>query len=159
MAWKLLTAFSSFLQRLRTYKTLIIMRPSLDTIVLCLALSSGFAEALPKAPWVEQYARTRGRKSFTSSIAKRNFTEDPPDCVIQNAQTTEAPKKNIWGSLTGDEASGVVSWLFAQPELNLTESEKAGNWDNTMYVLSRSFRAVLSTNRLYQRNCRAYDAQ
>jgi primary-amine oxidase len=106
--------------------------PSLDTFFLCLALSSGFAEALPKAPWVEQYARTRGRKAFTSSVAKRNATEDPADCVIQNAQTTAAPKKNIWGGLTGEEASGVVSWLFAQPELNLTESEKAGNWDNTM---------------------------
>jgi hypothetical protein len=35
--------------------------PSLDTFFLCLALSSGFAEALPKAPWVEQYARTRGK--------------------------------------------------------------------------------------------------
>jgi primary-amine oxidase len=109
--------------------------PSIDNLFLCLALSSGFAEALPKAPWVEQYARTRGRKAFTSSVAKRNVTEDPADCVIQNAQDTVAPKKNIWGGLSGEEASSVVSWLFAQPELNLTESEKAGNWDNTMYVI------------------------
>jgi primary-amine oxidase len=108
--------------------------PSLYTGFLCLALSSSFVEALPKAPWVEQYARTRGRKAFTSSVSKRNVTEDPADCVVQNAQTTDAPKKNIWGGLTGEEASGVVSWLFAQPELNLTASEKAGNWDNTMYV-------------------------
>jgi primary-amine oxidase len=134
------------------------MVPSLDKILLCLALSSSFAEALPKAPWVEQYARTRGRKSFTSSIARRNVTEDPPDCVIQNAQLTQAPKKNIWGSLTGDEASGIVSWLFAQPELNLTESEKAGNWDNTMYVIYSSFSMMSSTNCLSQRNCGAHDA-
>jgi primary-amine oxidase len=108
------------------------MRTTLKKIFLGLLLCSGFAEALPKAPWVEQYARTRGRKHFTSSVAKRNVTEDPPDCVIQNAQIIQAPKVNIWGGLTGPEASGVVSWLFAQPELNLTESEKAGNWDNTM---------------------------
>jgi primary-amine oxidase len=105
---------------------------SLHTILLCFSLSSRFVDALPKAPWVEEYARTRGRKLFTSSVAKRNFTEDPPDCIIRNAQATEAPKKNIWGGLTGEEASGVVSWLFAQSDLNLTESEKAGNWDNTM---------------------------
>jgi primary-amine oxidase len=108
------------------------MLPSLDKFLLYLVLSSSLVEALPKAPWVEQYARTRGRKSFASAVTKRNVTADPLDCVIQNAQKTEAPKKNIWGGLTAAEASGVVSWLFAQPELNLTESEKAGNWDNTM---------------------------
>jgi primary-amine oxidase len=110
------------------------MSPPSSFIVIFLSLLCGATEALPKAPWVEQYARTRGRKHFTSSLSRRdlNNTEDHNDCVIQEARLVMAPKKNIWGSLTGDEASGVVSWLFAQPEFNLTESEKAGNWDNTM---------------------------
>jgi primary-amine oxidase len=110
------------------------MRFSLPTAILGVSLCSGIADALPKAPWVEQYARTRGRKHFTSSVTnvKRNVTEDPPDCIIQSAQTTQAPKTNIWGGLSGQEASSVVAWLFGQPELNLTESEKANNWDNTM---------------------------
>jgi primary-amine oxidase len=108
------------------------MVSSVQIFLFCLSVTSGFVEALPKAPWVEQYARTRGRKFFTSSLAKRNVSEEFPDCVVQNAQKTEAPKKNIWGTLTGEEASGVVAWLFAQPDLNLTVSEKAGNWDNTM---------------------------
>jgi primary-amine oxidase len=108
------------------------MRYSLQAAILGLSLCSGITDALPKAPWVEQYARTRGRKHFTSSVVKRNVTEDPEDCVIQSAQITQAPKTNIWGGLSGQEASSVVAWLFGQPELNLTESEKAGNWDNTM---------------------------
>lgn len=108
------------------------MRASFNTVLLGLSLCSDIASAMPKAPWVEQHARTRGRKHFTASIEKRNVTEDPPDCVAPKAQLTKAPKANIWGGLTGPEASGVVSWLFAQPELNLTESQKADNWDNTM---------------------------
>lgn len=112
--------------------------PSSSLVLLSLSLLSSVADALPKAlpkaPWVEQYARTRGRKYFTSEVTRRalNTTEDPQDCVIQNAQDTTAPKKNIWGGLSGPEASSVVAWLFSQPEFNLTQSENATNWDNTM---------------------------
>jgi primary-amine oxidase len=105
---------------------------SLQLVLFWLSVSSGFAEVLPQAPWVEQYARTRGRKFFTSSLAKRNVSEEALNCVIQNARKTEAPKKNIWGTMTGEEASSVVAWLFAHSDLNLTVSDKAGNWDNTM---------------------------
>ncbi|KAH8731081.1 copper amine oxidase [Phaeosphaeriaceae sp. PMI808] len=110
--------------------------PSSSLVLLSLSLSCGIVEAIAKAPWVEQYARTRGRKHLGSTIAKRqNITIEPQDCIISDALATKSPKQNIWGSLTGPEASGVVSWLFAQKELNLTVAENATNWDNTIVTV------------------------
>ncbi|GAB1317381.1 Amine oxidase [Madurella fahalii] len=43
-----------------------------------------------------------------------------------------APKANVWGELADYEAAAVVRWLFAQEDLNLTISEDATEWDNTM---------------------------
>jgi primary-amine oxidase len=55
-----------------------------------------------------------------------------PSCVETLATNIAAPKTNIWGELSHVEAAAVVQWLFAQPELNLTVTEKATAWDNTM---------------------------
>lgn len=44
----------------------------------------------------------------------------------------KAPYDNIWGGLSDTEAASVIAWLFAQPSLNLTVSENATGWDNSM---------------------------
>ncbi len=41
---------------------------------------------------------------------------------------------NVWGELADRDAADVVGFLFAQPELNLTASENATEWDNTLYA-------------------------
>lgn len=53
-------------------------------------------------------------------------------CVESNATVIKAPKHNVWEGLTDEETASVVKWLFQQPTLNLTVTEGAGEWDNTM---------------------------
>lgn len=89
---------------------------------------------LPKTSWAQQRAKGHGRKALSQAINRRQFSNatDPVDCVPHDPLDIEAPKDNIWGGLTGPEAAGVTQWLFAQTELNLTLSENATSWDNTM---------------------------
>lgn len=83
----------------------------------------------PKANWVR---KARGRK---------NFSRDPyahtgaTACVDSNATKITAPYKNVWDELDDTEAAAVVQWLFRQPELNLTVSDQAGNWDNAILLV------------------------
>jgi primary-amine oxidase len=53
-------------------------------------------------------------------------------CVAPGAQAISAPSTNVWSSLTSVEAAFVAAWLFAQPSLNLTSIEDAGEWDNSL---------------------------
>jgi primary-amine oxidase len=62
----------------------------------------------------------------------RRDANETASCTETAATAIKAPKPNIWGPLTNDEAASVVAWLFAQEDLNLTISEDAGSWDNTM---------------------------
>lgn len=89
----------------------------------------------PKAAWVRQ---SRARKA-ASRIGKRwsNETSTRPavtSCSENNYTHVLAPKTNVWGGLTDVEAASVTQWLFAQSEFNLTVSDEAGEWDNTMYA-------------------------
>jgi len=89
----------------------------------------------PKAAWVRQ---SRARKA-ASRVGKRwsNETSAQPaitSCSDNNYTQVLAPKVNVWGGLTDVEAASVTRWLFAQPEFNLTVSDEAGEWDNTMYA-------------------------
>lgn len=90
--------------------------------------------ALPKTPWAQQRAKGQGRKVLSAALDKRVVNQTDTKCTATSALAIQAPKANVWGSLTGPEAAGVVQWLFAQPELNLTVTEDAGNWDNSVYV-------------------------
>lgn len=113
---KLLTSFSSV------------------SIVAALALLDGLvtpAAAMPKVPWAKQRAKGQARRALSAAMEKRAVNTT---CDTKEALLTTAPKANVWGSLTGEEASSVVHWLFAQPELNLTIMDDAGSWDNTLYV-------------------------
>ena len=86
----------------------------------------------PKATWVRQ---GRARKAASKSkIGKRWANETSSACPDTTYTKTSAPKANVWGGLTDVEAASVTRWLFDQSEFNLTVSEDAGEWDNTMYV-------------------------
>lgn len=89
---------------------------------------------LPKAPWAQQRTKGHGRKALAHAMSKRQLSNssEPADCVVHDPNDVDAPKENIWSGLTGPEAAGVTEWLFAQTELNLTQSENATSWDNTM---------------------------
>jgi primary-amine oxidase len=89
----------------------------------------------PKAAWVRQ---GRARKA-ASKIGRRwsNETSTQPtvnSCSDSDYTKTLAPKTNVWGGLTDVEAASVTQWLFTQTELNLTVSDDAGEWDNSMYA-------------------------
>ncbi|KAG9521807.1 putative membrane copper amine oxidase, partial [Aureobasidium melanogenum] len=90
----------------------------------------------PKAAWVRQ---SRARKA-ASRVGKRwsNGTSAQPavtSCSDNNYTQVLAPKVNVWGGLTDVEAASVTRWLFAQPEFNLTVSDEAGEWDNTILLV------------------------
>ena len=86
----------------------------------------------PKAAWVRQgrtrKGLTRGWKRWENDTA----AVSTPACVDSNYTQISAPKDNVWGGLTDVEAASVTQWLFAQSELNLTVSDEAGEWDNTV---------------------------
>lgn len=89
----------------------------------------------PKADWVR---KGPARKKMSNHIKRAiegqsdtRRTEEVP-CADVLAKPITAPKPNIWGQLTGEEISSVVDWLFAQEQFNLTVTEEAGPWDNTM---------------------------
>lgn len=93
-------------------------------------------EPKSSSSWIR---KSHGRKAISntlkgkrdvrlSNLKKRNETL----CAAASATEITAPKENIWDELDASDAVAVVAWLFAQPEFNLTVSEDAGEWDNTM---------------------------
>jgi primary-amine oxidase len=89
--------------------------------------------------------KNRGRRALMRSLESRSnqhpndrWDGKPPTgesastCEDTPPQEINAPKENVWYGLTDDETADVARWLFGRPELNLTTSEIAGEWDNTM---------------------------
>lgn len=87
-----------------------------------------------KATWVKS---GRGHRVIPhdSRQAKRQYTNSTfpgaPICGDAAASIT-APIPNVWEGFTDQEAASVAYWLFEQSDLNLTTSEKAGEWDNSV---------------------------
>ncbi|KAK3940868.1 putative copper amine oxidase [Diplogelasinospora grovesii] len=90
----------------------------------------------PRSAWVR---KGPGRKKMADHIKRAVEGKRPrstePSCVETLATNIAAPKTNIWGELSHVEAAAVVQWLFAQPELNLTVTDKATAWDNTILLV------------------------
>lgn len=92
----------------------------------------------PKAAWVR---KGHGRKAISdvlrgkrdhirrSTSSSANETES---CVGTQAAQLSAPKVNVWAELEDTDAAAVVAWLFSQPEFNLTTTENATEWDNSV---------------------------
>jgi hypothetical protein len=92
----------------------------------------------PKASWVR---KGHGRKAISNVLkGKRdNLRRSAPapsnvtgSCAGAAAGQISAPKLNVWAELEDTDAAAVVAWLFSQPEFNLTTTEKATEWDNTV---------------------------
>ncbi|KAK4963066.1 hypothetical protein LTR10_000694 [Elasticomyces elasticus] len=98
--------------------------------VLLLAHTS---EALPqpKAAWVRG---ARSRLAKNSKWHSKRWTNGSA-CVETSPPDFSAPKENVWSGLTNWEAASVTQWLFGQAELNLTKSEDAGEWDNSLLLV------------------------
>lgn len=71
----------------------------------------------------------RHRRLPTDPLVKRNAEGS---CTDTSAFVTSAPKVNIFYGLSDLEVADVAAWLFAQPDLNLTVTANATDWDNTM---------------------------
>ncbi|TKA83156.1 hypothetical protein B0A55_00722 [Friedmanniomyces simplex] len=98
---------------------------------LLLLADSGQSAPQPKAAWMRG-ARTRLAKS---SKWNSNRWANGSACVETAPSDFQAPKENVWSGLTNWEAASVTRWLFGQAELNLTRSEDAGNWDNSILLV------------------------
>jgi len=87
-----------------------------------------------KATWVKS---GRGHRviPYDSRQAKRQYsnytTPEAPICGDAAAAVT-APVPNVWEGLTDQEAASVAYWLFDHSNLNLTKSDDAGEWDNSV---------------------------
>lgn len=102
-------------------------------VLLLLCLLNGVS-ALPKSSW----ARERQKKGLIKNLKRwsNSTTPQPASTCPQNpAPSVSAPKQNIFAGLTNWEAASVAQWLFAQPELNLTISDDAGEWDNSILLV------------------------
>lgn len=113
---------------------------ALSLISLCLLVNNVSARPSPepKASWVRKGSGRKAisnmlkgkRDSRLSALYPRNETQQ--SCAGTGAVSITAPKQNIWDQLADTEAAGVVAWLFAQPEFNLTVAENATAWDNSV---------------------------
>lgn len=88
----------------------------------------------PKSSWVR---KGYGRKAISNMLkgkreARLTSRDETQSCAGTAAVEITAPKKNVWDQLDDIDAAAVVAWLFAQPEFNLTVSENATAWDNTV---------------------------
>jgi primary-amine oxidase len=102
-----------------------------SSLLLCSLISDVLAQPSPD-PKINWARKTRGRKHFPrDTYVQTGSTE----CVDSNATRITAPHENVWGELDDTEAAAVVQWLFRQSELNLTVSDQAGNWDNTILLV------------------------
>lgn len=101
---------------------------------LALLLSaSQLVYAIPRARpdpklWLKDHQFRPGTTPFKRQTATNA-------CNANFDNTVTAPRPNVFRDLSPPEVAGVASWLFAQPDLNITASEEAGEWDNTVALI------------------------
>ncbi|CAJ2507483.1 Uu.00g086690.m01.CDS01 [Anthostomella pinea] len=98
-----------------------------------------YALPQPKVPARMQWAHNRGKKiarnALRQSLEGRSYSNVSVACSTSQAASITAPSDNVWAGLTDIEAVSVVSWLFGQSSLNLTATENATEWDNTILLV------------------------
>ena len=95
-------------------------------ILTTLALLTLQVEARP-SPKVPSFVQAPHRHHHQSRNNDSPSLSTPPK--------TTAPYKNIFNSLSNDEAASVIGFLHAQESLNLTKADDAGSWDNSIMVV------------------------
>lgn len=91
----------------------------------------------PKASWVR---KGHGRKAISDVLkGKRDLrrstsssSNETASCGGTVAAQVSAPKVNVWAELEDTDAAAVVKWLFSQAEFNLTTTDNATEWDNSV---------------------------
>jgi hypothetical protein len=109
------------------------MKPTLALVLFGLS-SFVTSRPQPKSANFRNYRIKNGLNGQTKRWSN-DTSSGIPSCAVPEPQTITAPKLNIWGSLTDDEAASVASYLFSQTSLNLTAAADAGEWDNSVYAL------------------------
>ena len=99
-------------------------------IVLSLDLLLITGSPAPKSAWLRKAARRKGQLQHEKRQASINDT-----CADKLVGALKAPKTNTWWGLSDFEAASVTQWLFAQETLNLTVSENATEWDNSILLV------------------------
>jgi primary-amine oxidase len=108
------------------------------TLVLSYSAELVLARPEPKVPARTKWTQNRGKKVARSALRHelegRSWNTSAPSssCGGSEAHAITAPYENLWAGLTDAEAVSVVAWLFSQTSLNLTATEDAGAWDNTV---------------------------
>lgn len=106
--------------------------------VLLADLISARPSPEPKVPARVQWSHNRGKEVARNALRQvldgRTYTNATAAiaCSTSQAISITAPLDNVWAGLSDAEAVSVVAWLFGQESLNLTETEDAGEWDNTV---------------------------
>jgi len=115
--------------------------PSLwHSIVLLLCLDVTPAASRPHPEPKSKKFRDGRHGHQARAITKRLQQRQGGACSTSPvAAAATAPKPNLWLGLTNDEAASVTKWLFAQDALNLTTTEEAGEWDNTVYMARSTY--------------------
>ena len=101
-------------------------------IVIALLLLTSLVDARPrpKAAWMRG-ARSRLAKSSNVNRFTERYANGSA-CHASAPEDFQAPHLNIWSGLTDKEAADITKWLFAQTDLNLTVSENATSWSNSI---------------------------
>ncbi|KAK0724664.1 copper amine oxidase [Lasiosphaeris hirsuta] len=90
----------------------------------------------PKAAWIRKGpAKKKLANTLKRAVEGQRRATELESCAETLTTTTSAKKVNIWAPLTDVETAGVVEWLFAQEDLNLTTTEEATPWDNTITLV------------------------
>jgi hypothetical protein len=105
---------------------------------LALSLPSPEPKVPARMKWTNQRGKKVARTVLKDVLEGRSFTNSSStgaaaaSCSTAQANVISAPYDNVWVGLSDAEAVSVVAWLFGQESLNLTETENAGEWDNTV---------------------------
>ncbi|KAL4807301.1 copper amine oxidase [Aspergillus unguis] len=72
---------------------------------------------------------------YSNPFSRISRAQNVSSCGDARPLETQAPKANVWHGLTDDETADVAKWLFGRHELNLTSTDYAGEWDNTIALI------------------------
>lgn len=109
------------------------LHPCLVTVVLLLSRFAQVVNAAPRARpdpklWHKDYRHPVGPVGSKRQVATNECHANPNNAVT-------APQINPFRDLSPPEVADVAEWLFSQPDLNLTASDAAGEWDNTIALI------------------------
>ncbi|KAM0786196.1 hypothetical protein ACM66B_007001 [Microbotryomycetes sp. NB124-2] len=109
-------------------------------ILLTLLLSLSFL-AQAKVPWLKHPVKLASSlhshsHRHPSSHSPRRVSPSPQSrSPLSRRQEPPNGKHNVWKPLSIDEAASVVALLHDDPSFNLTATQQAGAWDNSINVV------------------------